>query len=509
VIYEWLAEDKPPTGIPPARIDELRNTPDRTLTIRVDSKVVQESDTDGAKSDEVAWMRFTLDTVGRANWPYDTQQRPIYPDGFAELAEKLHRPLHPPGRDIRCIVSVGMLTEGWDCNTVTHIIGLRPFVSQLLCEQVVGRALRRRSYDDFDDDGKLTEEVAKVLGVPFEVIPFKENKTGARPAQPKRHHIHAIPEKACFEIHFPRVDGYRQGIRNRVTVDWPSLAKLRIDPKQIPPGVQVKGALPTNIGRPSLTGPGQLEDITLNPFRAGRRIQELAFDMAADLTREYVGQEGCEAPPHVLFPQLALIVRRYLTEKVIPEAPAEQIDVFLSPYYGWVIERLAGAVHPDAASGGIPELPILEKNRGDGSTGEVSFWTSRDVREVLNSHVNFAVPDTKQWEQSATYLIDTNPAVDAFVKNAGLGFAIPYFHNGQPHDYEPDFIIRLKGGDGGHLILETKGYDSLAEVKEQAARRWAAAVNAHGRHGSWQYAMVRRVGDVRAAIDAARIAAFP
>jgi hypothetical protein len=139
--------------------------------------------------------------------------------------------------------------------------------------------------------------------------------------------------------------------------------------------------------------------------------------------------------------------------------------------------------HPDAASGEIPELPILEKNRSDGSTGEVSFWTSRDVREVVNSHVNFAVADTKQWEQSATYMIDTNPAIDAFVKNAGLGFAIPYFHNGQPHDYEPDFIIRLKGGEGWHLILETKGYDTLAEVKEQAAKRWIAAVNADGRHG--------------------------
>jgi type III restriction enzyme len=110
---------------------------------------------------------------------------------------------------------------------------------------------------------------------------------------------------------------------------------------------------------------------------------------------------------------------------VAPEAPAEQIDVFLSPYYGWVIERLAGAIHPDAASGEIPELPILEKNRGDGSTAEVSFWTSREVREVAYSHVNFAVADTQQWEQAATYLIDTNAGVDAFVKNAGLGFAIP------------------------------------------------------------------------------------
>lgn len=167
-----------------------------------------------------------------------------------------------------------------------------------------------------------------------------------------------------------------------------------------------------------------------------------------------------------------------------------------------MIERLAGAIHPDAASGEIPELPLLEQNRGDGTTAEVSFWTSRDVREVIHSHVNFAVADTKQWEQSATYLIDTSPAVDAFIKNAGLGFAIPYFYNGQPHDFEPDFIVRLKGGERRHLILETKGYDPLAELKEQAVQRWVAAINAEGRHGHWQFAMVRRVGDVGQVIAA-------
>ena len=107
VIHDWIAEDKPPTGIPSARLDELRNRDGRTVTIRVDTKVVQESDDlDGAKSDETAWMRRTLDTVGREEWPHDQQMRPIYPEGFEELAKKLDRPLHPPGRHIRCIVSV-------------------------------------------------------------------------------------------------------------------------------------------------------------------------------------------------------------------------------------------------------------------------------------------------------------------------------------------------------------------------------------------------------------------
>ena len=133
VIYEWLAEGNAPAGIPPADFDGLRNRDGAQNTIRVDSKVVGETEVEGAKSDESRWMRFTLDTVGKRDWTRDHQGRPIYPQGFEELARKLDRPLHPPGRDVRCIVSVGMLTEGWDCNTVTHIVGLRPFMSQLLC----------------------------------------------------------------------------------------------------------------------------------------------------------------------------------------------------------------------------------------------------------------------------------------------------------------------------------------------------------------------------------------
>ena len=129
----------------------------------------------------------------------------MYPEGFEDLAMRLGGRLSPPGRDIRCIVSVGMLTEGWDCNTVTHIVGLRPFMSQLLCEQVVGRGLRRRDYE-VGEDGKLTEEVAKILGVPFEVLPFKQSSKRSAP-KPKRYHVQAMPEKAEFEIVFPRVDG--------------------------------------------------------------------------------------------------------------------------------------------------------------------------------------------------------------------------------------------------------------------------------------------------------------
>ena len=506
VVHEWLGENKPPTGIPPANIEGFLNQNGRVSRVRVDSKVVHETDTDQAKSDESAWMRLTLDTVGKVDWPQDRQGRPIYPEGFEELAKKLKRPLHPPGRDVRCIVSVGMLTEGWDCNTVTHIVGLRPFMSQLLCEQVVGRGLRRASYE-VGEDGRLTEEVAKIFGVPFEVIPFKENKGGAKPPLVKRYHVHAVPGKARFEITYPRVEGYRQAIRNRVTVNWDAVASLRLDPMKIPPEVEMKAGIVNNRGRPSLTGPGKLESVDLNPYRSGRRFQELVFELARTLTRDYVSQPSCEAPAHVLFPQLAKIAERYLKEKVQPIPPADIRDVFLSPYYGWVIERLVEAIKPDTSLGEAPEVPRYETSRGPGSTAEVDFWTSRDVREVVRSHLNFIVADTKQWEQSAAYVIDTHDMVDAFVKNSGLGFAIPYLHNGQPHDYVPDFIIRLKGESPRHLILETKGFDPIMEVKTQAALRWVNAVNADGRYGQWRYAIAKKPEEVSKRVEEIVLAA--
>ncbi len=494
-IYEWLAEDKSPTGIPPVRIESFKNRSGKVNTIRVDSRVIHETDTDGAKSDEGSWMRFTLDTVGKTGWPTDRQGRPIYPEGFEELAKKLDRPLHPPGRDVRCIVSVGMLTEGWDCSTVTHIIGLRPFMSQLLCEQVVGRGLRRASYE-VGENGRFTEEVAKVFGVPFEVIPFKANPQGPAPPRVKRYHVHAIPEKMHFAIRFPRIEGYTQAIRNRVTMEWENVPRLPLQPDSIPPQVEVKGLSITNTGRAKLSGPGRLHEVSLREYRAKLRVQELVFDLARGMTKHYLAQPGCSVPAHVLFPQLVTIIQRYMKEKVDVHPPADIKDLGLAPYYGWLVEILAENVRPDTGEGETPEIPRYESSRGPGSTGEVDFWTTREPREVNKSHLNYVVPDTQKWEQAAAYYIDTHAAVDAFVKNFGLGFAIPYLHNGQMHDYVPDFIIRLKTDPAVHLILEVKGYDPLEEVKRAAAERWVAAVNAEGAYGQWAYTLVKKTTDV-------------
>jgi type III restriction enzyme len=501
VVHDWLANGKCPTGIPPAKVEGFRNTPTETNTLIVHSKVVHETDTGEARGDETRWMRFTLDTVGKAVWPADALGRPVYPDGFEELARKLERPLHPPGRDVRCIVSVAMLTEGWDCNTVTHIIGLRPFMSQLLCEEVVGRGLRRASYELDEETGLMREEVAKVFGVPFEVVPFKANPTGPVPPPVKRHHVRALPERAHLEIRFPRVEGYTQAVRNRITVDWDKVPAVLIKPDQIPPEVEVKGLNLNNRGRPSLLGPGRLDQVSLNERRARLRVQELVFDVARALTKDFIEQRGCTVPPQALFPQMAGLVDRYVREEVAVQPPGDLRDLHFAPYYGWLTEVLLEHIHGDAEQGETPELPRYEPSRGPGSTADVDFWTGRDVREVLKSHVNYVVADTKKWEQTAAYFMDTHPAVEAFVKNAGLGFAIPYLHNGQKHDYVPDFLIRLRGDGLHHVILETKGYDPLEDVKRAAAERWVAAVNAGGSHGTWCFRLVKKPTDIPTLLD--------
>ncbi len=506
VIQEWIAEDVRPTGIPSAGLKDLLNTPGSTRTIRVDSKVVAETDSDSPKSEESRWMRFTLDTVGRMDWPRDPSGNPVHPDGFRELAEKLERPLNPPGRDIRCIVSVGMLTEGWDCSTVTHIVGLRPFMSQLLCEQVVGRGLRRASYD-IGEDGLLSEEVVKVFGVPFEVIPFKANEGAQTSPKQERRHVHALPSKAHLAITFPRVEGFQQQVRNRISVDWNSIAPLELDPTKVPAQVSMKAKLPTNRGRLSIHGPGVMEEVDLSPYREDKRLQELLFKLASDLTRHYVQQQNCQIPAHVIFPQLVEISRKYFHSFVHPIPPASLMDAFLSPYYGWILERLGQAIHSAGEDGSALELPRYEKHRGPGSTAEVSLWTSRPIIEIEKSHLNAVVADTKVWEQSAAFLLDTHPAVHSFAKNAGLGFCVPYIHNGQPHDYQPDFLVRFKDRPDFTLILETKGYDPLKEIKRQAAERWVGSVNADvveekgARFGTWAYAMAQSLSEVTAVLN--------
>ena len=196
--------------------------------------------------------------------------------------------------------------------------------------------------------------------------------------------------------------------------------------------------------------------------------EELVFDLARALTQGERGptsMRGADARFVSTTDQLTVIVRHYLREDVL--SPTSKICFWLRTMALWLVGGDPDRAHPPRyIAGQTPEVPRYEASRGPGSTAQVDYWTSREPREVVHSHVNYLVPDTQRWEQSAAYFIDTHSAVDAFVKNAGLGLAIPYLYNGQMHDYMPDFIVRLKMNRPVHLILETKGFDE----REQEAR---------------------------------------
>ena len=216
---------------------------------------------------------------------------------------------NPPaeGRQCRCIVSVGMLTEGWDCNTVTHVVGLRPFQSQLLCEQVVGRALRRRFYES---EARMTGSRGGGQGVRRAVRggAVQGDRATPKPRPPQRR-IYAVPQKAQFAITVPRVLGYSIGVRNRIAVpDWPAVRAWRWIRWTCRRNLELAAML--NQGKPSaLSRAAAAARSGRVPRRASE--QQFCFQMAADLTRQ-CGEQTCEAPPHVLFPQLLAIVQRYM-----------------------------------------------------------------------------------------------------------------------------------------------------------------------------------------------------
>lgn len=508
VVHEWIGEGWSSYDVPPLGADELRNREDSLLTIRVDTKVVAETDAGGSgggsKADDERWMRFTLDTVGLREWPRDSQGRDILPPEFEELARRRaarlevdpESILHPPGRHVRCIVSVGMLTEGWDARTVTHVVGLRPFQSQLLCEQVVGRALRRASYEPVEtpEGPRFREEIAQILGVPFEIIPFKA--TGSPPPPPvHRHRVRALPERAHLEIRFPRVEGYTQVVRNRIEVNWDQVVPVTLDPAKIPDDVQMAATLPNNQGRVVAVMPQRVREMTLEAFFATKRLQQLVFEAAGSLTRDFIATGAARAPAHVLFPQLQHVIARYVEEKVQDEGHDKRV-LFCAPYYGWFIERLKEALRSDASVAEVAEAPMLERSRPEGSTRDVDFWTSREVRDTQKSHVNYLVADSKL-EARAAAKLDGAACVSAWVKNAGLGLGVVYEHNGERHEYQPDFVARLAGSPERYLMIETKGQeDDVTEVKRAAAERWCGAVNADGRYGQWTYRMVYKEGDL-------------
>jgi type III restriction enzyme len=501
-VHSWLASGNDSYGVSPAY---FRNAPGQEVTVRIDSKVIEDIEAGGTK-DETRRLRFILDTVGKAEWPGSK-----VPEEWSELVRKHNEKAAsddndgslkwideriPPGRDVRCIVSVAMLAEGWDANTVTHIVGLRPFGSQLLCEQVVGRALRRKSYALNEDTQMFAEETAKVFGVPFELIPFKVAPAGPQPPQPDPNHIYSVPEKAEYEITFPIVTGYHQSGSLDVSVDWGQVAKVTIDPMRIPQLVELT-PLTTPDGTLAAYGPGEKPVLSLKDWRALFRDQQVAFRLAREICVRWQADNGAAAVPvQQLFPRVAFAAKRFLAEKLERKGDSQPCDVLLvGEYMQASIGALLDAIKKGASTSNAEVAIIPQGASGRGSTLHVDFHTTKPIYPVNHCHLNAMVADTEKWEQSAAFILDTHGGVKRWVKNDRLGFFIPYRRRGLPAKYIPDFIAVTDKGE--NVIVEIKGKaNDDADTKVKAAVRWTEAVTRLGSHGVWRYLFVTDPGRV-------------
>lgn len=396
------------------------------------------------------------------------------------------------GEQVKCVVSVSMLTEGWDANTVTHVLGIRAFGTQLLCEQVVGRALRRMSYA-VNAEGLFNAEYAEVYGVPFSFIPTSGSTAEPKPG-PIPTRVRALDDRMACEMTFPRLVGYRYDLPDeRFNVRFTKDSMLALSTADIP----------TKVDNAPIVGETSIH--TLDDLKR-RRPNEVAFLLAKLTLEKYFRQDGearTDRPAKHrfdadvktwLFPQLLVIVKRWLDECVTLKDNTFPQLLLLIEFAHDAADRIYKAIV--GAEPGSPSLkPILRPYDTVGSTRYVDFDTIRSVYPTRadRCHVSHVVADTGSWEQKMAQALEDMDEVLRYVKNNNLGFTIPYTLNGEEHHYTPDFIVALKNGDDQepslNLIVEVTGEKKKdKEAKVSTARTlWIPAVNNHGGFGQWAF----------------------
>ncbi|MBI4317699.1 MAG: DEAD/DEAH box helicase family protein [Chloroflexi bacterium] len=459
------------TGFP----ELFQNDKGRLWTFRIDTKrldKVESEDPDATRDEAAKELRNIVNTVGKPG---------------------------KPGQDVRCVVSVAMLNEGWDANNVTHILGIRAFGSQLLCEQVVGRGLRRMNYTPDPQTELFPEEYVDVYGIPFSLIPYK-GKPSKTPADRPTNHVYALPERAGFELRFPNVEGYVYALRKpSVKADFSRLERLSIEPQNTPTATFLRIVTDHLEGSAHGGGIGDFVEHNRQQYYAHHHVQQIEFEIARQTLAALVG-EGMEAPVkgtartrglarHELFPQVLRIVRRYVVEKV-DFKDVNPCELALEKYVRRIKERLLDAIVPDEEQGELPILPVLNRYKAIGATADVDFTTKRIVHSTERSHVNAVVLDST-WEQTAAfYLEQQRDRVVCYVRNDRPFLLVPYDYEGVQHHFEPDYLVKLKNGKS--LVLEMKGEESDQDrAKHQAAKRWVTAVNNWGRLGVWDFVECR------------------
>ena len=406
------------------------------------------------------------------------------------------------GDSIRCVVSVSMLSEGWDASTVTHVLGVRAFGTQLLCEQVVGRALRRQSYEP-DGDGRFPVEYADVLGIPFD---FTATPVATPPRPPRETvHVKAVrPDRDPLEIRFPRVAGYGVELpADRLSAEFNEDSVLELTPELV-------GATETR--NSGIIG----ESVDLDLAHAGGvRTAQVVYELTAYLLSAKFRDANGE-PRLYLFGQLKCIVRRWLDACLVCKGGTRVSQVTYKTIADLACRRLADGITRSRLRGGNPVKVVLDPYNPGGSTARVNFHTSKTSRYETDAgrcHVNWAILDS-DWEAELCRVVEQHPQVAAWVKNHNLGFEVPYRIGAQPRTYLPDFIVLLDDGHGEddllHLVIEVKGYRGEDARDKKAAMEtcWVPGVNRHGGYGRWAFAEFRDVYTMEEDLEAEVEAAF-
>ena len=405
-----------------------------------------------------------------------------------------------PGEQIKNIIAVQMLSEGWDARNVTQIMGLRAFESQLLCEQVVGRGLRRQSYETNPETGLFNQEFVNILGVPFSFLPHQ----GGRPPRPEKPRVEVRPvlENADHEITWPTIRRIQTLVRSDLTIDWDKVEPLRISARAIDMTVEM---FPVLDGIPN---PDTADGARLDLYSADEnlRLQTLIFHVVKDLYSNIEFSEW-EGGRHVMFAQITKIVERFIESNriMIEDMPSDHEDIRRMLAVMFNMQSIVSHIkkHIEKSNTETENL-VFDSSRRTHSTLDLKpYSTSKEVlRGVRKSHV-LPSPCDSSWEKKASQELEKNRLVESWVKNERLGFAIDYQYEGGTSRYYPDFLARLaKDGKSMMLVLEVKGQKSAKnDAKHEALERWVRAVNADGRFGVWGWG----VAYDEQGVDAARI----
>ena len=466
--------------------DEHGNPLPRPNTLLIDSEQLEsgeglDDNFRGMATDEIE--RFRREIVERGGRLADELQQGKELDDVTLLREVMntvgkHGQL---GGLTRCVVSVSMLTEGWDANTVTHVLGVRAFGTQLLCEQVIGRALRRQSYD-LNDDGLFNVEYADVLGIPFDFTA----KPVVAPPQPPRETIQVKavrPDRDALEIRFPRVEGYRVELpEDRLAAEFNVDSILELTPDLV-------GATETQ--QSGIIG----ERVNLNLVHTGDvRPSQVLYELTSHLVLTKWRDPG-EDPKLHLFGQLKRVAKQWLDGYLVCKGGTYPAQL----KYKMLADMACNKIIAGITRKFIGERPIkavLDPYNPTGSTVHVNFNTSKTDRwetDANRCHVNWVVLDS-DWEAEFCRVAEAHPRVRAYVKNHNLGLDVPYRYGSEMRKYRPDFIVLVDDGRGEkdplNLTVEIKGYrrEDAKEKKNTMDTYWVPGVNHLGTYGRWAFA---------------------